>query len=92
MLFPRKDEYISWFRNAGFEDIKVEIESPKWYRGTLRHGVIMGCWVTGVKKASGDSPLKVLIYCSVVLSPLSLLSSSHFVIFRPKSFLYKIAR
>ncbi|CAA7394882.1 unnamed protein product [Spirodela intermedia] len=59
MLFPKKEEYISWFRNAGFEDIKVEIESPKWYRGTLRHGVIMGCWVTGVKKASGDSPLKL---------------------------------
>ncbi|XP_078429584.1 2-methyl-6-phytyl-1,4-hydroquinone methyltransferase 2, chloroplastic-like [Wolffia australiana] len=59
MLFPKEEEYVSWFKNAGFEDIKVEIEPPWWFRGSLRHGVIMGCWVTGVKKKEGDSPLKM---------------------------------
>ncbi|KAJ7954817.1 2-methyl-6-phytyl-1,4-hydroquinone methyltransferase, chloroplastic-like [Quillaja saponaria] len=32
---------------------------PKWYRGVRRHGLIMGCSVTGVKPLSGDSPLQL---------------------------------
>ncbi|KAG2429982.1 hypothetical protein HYH02_013933 [Chlamydomonas schloesseri] len=30
---------------------------PKWYRGVRRHGLIMGCSVTGVKPKAGESPL-----------------------------------
>ena len=59
MLFPKREDYVSWFKNAGFEDIKVEIEPPKWFGGSLEHGVIMGCWVTGVKKKAGQSPMQV---------------------------------
>lgn len=59
MLFPKEEEYIEWFEKAGFDDVQLKRIGPKWYRGVRRHGLIMGCSVTGVKKASGDSPLKV---------------------------------
>ncbi|KAG5004482.1 hypothetical protein JHK82_028497 [Glycine max] len=35
------------------------LEGPKWYRGVTRHGLNMGCSVTGIKPLSGDSPLKL---------------------------------
>ncbi|XP_042489052.1 2-methyl-6-phytyl-1,4-hydroquinone methyltransferase, chloroplastic-like isoform X1 [Macadamia integrifolia] len=60
MLFPKEEEYIEWFKNAGFKDIQLKRIGPKWYRGVRRHGLIMGCSVTGRKPASGDSPLQVL--------------------------------
>lgn len=59
MLFPKEEEYIEWFEKAGFQDVQLKRIGPKWYRGVRRHGLIMGCSVTGVKKASGDSPLQV---------------------------------
>uniref|UniRef100_A0A0D6R3F4 MPBQ/MBSQ family SAM-binding methyltransferase profile domain-containing protein n=1 Tax=Araucaria cunninghamii TaxID=56994 RepID=A0A0D6R3F4_ARACU len=59
MLFPKEEEYIEWFTKAGFKDVKLKRIGPKWYRGVRRHGLIMGCSVTGVKPASGDSPLKL---------------------------------
>eukprot|EP00252_Welwitschia_mirabilis_P006520 TRINITY_DN1740_c0_g1_i2.p1 TRINITY_DN1740_c0_g1~~TRINITY_DN1740_c0_g1_i2.p1 ORF type:complete len:362 (+),score=63.36 TRINITY_DN1740_c0_g1_i2:294-1379(+) len=59
MLFPKEEEYIEWFTKAGFKDVKLKRIGPKWYRGVRRHGLIMGCSVTGVKPASGDSPLQL---------------------------------
>lgn len=59
MLFPKEEEYIEWFQKAGFKDVQLKQIGPKWYRGVRRHGLIMGCSVTGVKPASGDSPLQV---------------------------------
>ncbi|KAL6210613.1 hypothetical protein ACLB2K_015845 [Fragaria x ananassa] len=59
MLFPKEEEYIEWFEKAGFKDVQLKRIGPKWYRGVRRHGLIMGCSVTGVKPASGDSPLKL---------------------------------
>ncbi|KAJ8650441.1 hypothetical protein MRB53_003464 [Persea americana] len=59
MLFPKEEEYIEWFEKAGFQDVQLKRIGPKWYRGVRRHGLIMGCSVTGVKKASGDSPLQL---------------------------------
>ncbi|PIA31610.1 hypothetical protein AQUCO_04900126v1 [Aquilegia coerulea] len=59
MLFPKEEEYIEWFTKAGFKDVQLKRIGPKWYRGVRRHGLIMGCSVTGVKPASGDSPLKL---------------------------------
>jgi len=61
MLFPKEEEYIEWFQKAGFKDVQLKRIGPKWYRGVRRHGLIMGCSVTGVKPASGDSPLQVII-------------------------------
>lgn len=57
MLFPTEQEYIDWFTQAGFTDVKVHRIGPKWYRGVRRHGLIMGCSVTGVKTNPGKSPL-----------------------------------
>lgn len=57
MLFPTEDEYLTWFENAGFDDVKIDRIGPKWYRGVRRHGLIMGCSVSGVKKGAGPSPI-----------------------------------
>ncbi|GMI66496.1 INNER ENVELOPE PROTEIN 37, VITAMIN E DEFECTIVE 3, ALBINO OR PALE GREEN MUTANT 1 [Hibiscus trionum] len=59
MLFPKEEEYIEWFEKAGFKDVQLKRIGPKWYRGVRRHGLIMGCSVTGVKPTSGDSPLQL---------------------------------
>ena len=40
---------VQWFRAAGFEDVQIKRIGPKWYRGVRRHGLIMGCSVTGKK-------------------------------------------
>eukprot|EP00879_Flechtneria_rotunda_P004690 GHRR01004954.1.p1 GENE.GHRR01004954.1~~GHRR01004954.1.p1 ORF type:complete len:313 (+),score=64.06 GHRR01004954.1:258-1196(+) len=57
MLFPTEQEYNDWYTKAGFQDVKVTRIGPKWYRGVRRHGLIMGCSVTGVKPTAGPSPL-----------------------------------
>ncbi len=44
---------LQWFTAAGFTDIKLKRIGPKWYRGVRRHGLIMGCSVTGVKPKVG---------------------------------------
>ncbi|WMV17758.1 hypothetical protein MTR67_011143 [Solanum verrucosum] len=59
MLFPKEEEYIEWFKKAGFTQVKLKRIGPKWYRGVRRHGLIMGCSVTGVKPYAGESPLQL---------------------------------
>jgi len=59
MLFPKEEEYMEWFTKAGFTDVKIKRIGPKWYRGVRRHGLIMGCSVTGVKAKAGESPLQL---------------------------------
>ncbi|KAL0036118.1 hypothetical protein WJX79_004122 [Trebouxia sp. C0005] len=59
MLFPTEAEYKEWFTRAGFEDVQIKRIGPKWYRGVRRHGLIMGCSVTGRKTKDGDSPLQL---------------------------------
>ena len=80
MLFPTEEEYIRWFEAAGFDDVKLTRIGPSWYRGVRRHGLIMGCSVTGVKKQSGDTPL--------VLPPKSEQSES--LNTNPISFLFRL--
>ncbi|CAN0898510.1 2-methyl-6-phytyl-1,4-hydroquinone methyltransferase, chloroplastic [Linum grandiflorum] len=59
MLFPKEEEYIEWFEKAGFQDVQLKRIGPKWYRGSRRLGLIIGCSVTAVKPASGHSPFKL---------------------------------
>lgn len=66
MLFPTEEEYIKWFTAAGFTDVKLKRIGPKWYRGDRRHGLIMGCSVSGVKASPGPSPLQVRAPSAVV--------------------------
>lgn len=47
------------FTAAGFKDVKLHRIGPWWYSGVRRHGLIMGCSVTGRKAAVGESPLKL---------------------------------
>lgn len=57
MLFPEEQQYIDWFEAAGFVDVQLTRIGPPWYRGVRRHGLIMGCSVTGRKPQPGESPL-----------------------------------
>ena len=61
MLFPREDEYVTWFEKAGFEDVKITRIGPSWFRGVRRHGLIMGCSVSATKPQAGDSPLRAAL-------------------------------
>ncbi|MBA0553553.1 hypothetical protein Golob_012727 [Gossypium lobatum] len=72
MLFPKEEEYIEWFEKAGFKDVQLKRIGPKWYRGVRRHGLIMGCSVTGVKPAAGDSPLQLGPKAEDVSKPVNL--------------------
>lgn len=62
MLFPKEEEYIEWFKKAGFKDVKLKRIGPNWYRGARRFGLVIGCSVTGIKRGSGDSSLQVLFF------------------------------
>ncbi|KAL5195794.1 2-methyl-6-phytyl-1,4-hydroquinone methyltransferase, chloroplastic [Glycine soja] len=75
MVFPKEEEYIEWFKKAGFKDIKLKRIGPKWYRGVTRHGLIMGCSVTGIKPLSGDSPLKLGPKAEDVMKPVNPVAS-----------------
>ena len=44
---------LQWFKDAGFEDVQIKRIGPSWYRGVRRHGLIMGCSVTGTKSKVG---------------------------------------
>lgn len=55
-LFPAEEEYLEWFKNAGFTDVKLERINPTWYNGDRSHGLIMGCSVVGTKPATVSSP------------------------------------
>src|SRR3954463_15659915 len=33
MLFPTEAEYREWFERAGFEDVRLSVVAPGWYRG-----------------------------------------------------------
>ncbi|XP_020969373.1 uncharacterized protein LOC107619913 [Arachis ipaensis] len=59
LLVPKEEDYIEWFKNAGFKDGKLKRIGPKWYRGVRRHGLILGCSVIDVKPFCGDFPLKI---------------------------------
>eukprot|EP00262_Sarcandra_glabra_P020126 TRINITY_DN7916_c0_g1_i2.p1 TRINITY_DN7916_c0_g1~~TRINITY_DN7916_c0_g1_i2.p1 ORF type:complete len:108 (+),score=7.36 TRINITY_DN7916_c0_g1_i2:352-675(+) len=59
MLFPREEDYIIWFEKAGFTNVKLMRTGPCWYRGVRRHGLVIGCVVTGTKPDHGPSPLKM---------------------------------
>ncbi|KAL4373740.1 hypothetical protein AHAS_Ahas05G0112000 [Arachis hypogaea] len=59
LLVPKEEDYIEWFKNVGFKDVKLNRICPKWYRGVRRHGLIMGCSLIDVKPFCGDFPLKL---------------------------------
>ena len=83
MLFPTEQEYIDWFTAAGFEDVKITRIGPKWYRGVRRHGLIMGCSVTGRKSkvrlsdVAHISRVHPVHDCSLRTAPLSLRHRNH---------------
>jgi MPBQ/MSBQ methyltransferase len=83
MLFPKEEEYIEWFEKAGFKDVKLKRIGPKWYRGVRRHGLIMGCSVTGVKRDHGDSPLQVIVSPLIGIIARNFLLASRTTLFHP---------
>ncbi|KAF6173287.1 hypothetical protein GIB67_026982 [Kingdonia uniflora] len=59
MLFPREEDYFKWFEKAGFTDVKLKRVGPSWYRGVRRHGLVIGCVVTGTKTGHGASTVQL---------------------------------
>jgi len=49
MLFPKEEEYLFWFTNAGFVDIKIKYIKPQWYRSKYKYGVA----ISGRKPING---------------------------------------
>ncbi|WP_218079815.1 methyltransferase domain-containing protein [Anthocerotibacter panamensis] len=54
MLFPSEQEYLCWFEQAGFTDIRVGYIAPTWY---VEDGHPYGLAIAGVKPEAGISPL-----------------------------------
>ncbi|MFQ5584459.1 MAG: methyltransferase domain-containing protein [Calditrichia bacterium] len=51
MLFPEEDEYISWFKQAGFIDISTRLVAPDWI-SKEKYGIA----IAGTKPQGGESP------------------------------------
>jgi len=59
MLFPTEEEYIRWYKAAGFTDIQIKYITPKAYRGIRSHGLIMGLTICGRKPVAGLPKIKL---------------------------------
>ena len=54
MLFPEEREYLRWFREAGFTQLRTRTLAPEWHAGE-RYALA----ISGVKPRAGRSPLKL---------------------------------
>ena len=54
MLFPSIQEYYSYYKNAGFENIKYVFIAPDWVKNEY-----YGIAIAGTKSKSGKSPLNL---------------------------------
>ena len=52
MLFPKEEEYLHWYREAGFQDIQMRYVKPHWVSGRGEYGIA----ISGVKPKPGLSP------------------------------------
>ncbi|MGH2412310.1 MAG: methyltransferase domain-containing protein, partial [Microcystaceae cyanobacterium] len=56
MLFPNEEDYLNWYRQAGFINIAKSYIAPSWYED---EGNPYGIVIAGVKPAVGPSPLAI---------------------------------
>lgn len=56
MLFPEEEEYVNWYQQAGFTDIKKVYIAPSWY---AQEGYPYAIAIAGVKPVAGESPLNL---------------------------------
>jgi MPBQ/MSBQ methyltransferase len=56
MLFPAEDEYIAWFKRAGFEQIERVHVAPDWWDASWDPYAVA---IAGVKPRAGASPLEL---------------------------------
>jgi MPBQ/MSBQ methyltransferase len=54
MLFPAEEEYVAWFRRAGFERIERVHVAPAWWQDAWDPYAVA---IAGVKPRAGESPL-----------------------------------
>ena len=64
---------VQWFTKAGFEDVRIKRIGPKWYRGVRRHGLIMGCSVTGKKTKVREAQVYDMCWMPCILALLFML-------------------
>jgi MPBQ/MSBQ methyltransferase len=72
MLFPEESEYVSWFREAGFTNIKKIHIAPQWVQKE-RYGIA----VSGVKSTSKEA----VVRDSMGKTEINITSSSKLLIF-----------
>lgn len=54
MLFPEEAEYVRWFEQAGFTDLRKQYVAPSWVTNEP-----YGIALAGTKPTAGDSPLQL---------------------------------
>ncbi len=54
MLFPEETQYLQWFHDAGFTQVKTTYLAPEWHVGE-KYGIA----ISGVKPKAGASPLSL---------------------------------
>ena len=52
MLFPTIDQYFTWYKKAGFKDIKYVFIRPEWVSEKEPYGIA----IAGIKPKAGESP------------------------------------
>ncbi|MBK7036806.1 MAG: hypothetical protein IPH42_10845 [Bacteroidetes bacterium] len=50
MLFPKEEEYLNWYRAAGFKEIKIKYIKPQWYKRKHEYGI----GISGIKPVDGS--------------------------------------
>jgi hypothetical protein len=50
MLFPEEEEYLDWFKDIGFSDIKTLFFAPRWI-SKEKYGIA----ISGIKPSQGES-------------------------------------
>ena len=57
MLFPKEEEYLTWYRSAGFKEIRIKYIKPQWYKSEHEYGIA----ISGIKPLDGSeiAPVEV---------------------------------
>ncbi len=83
MLFPTVQDYLTWYKRAGFVDIKIKFIAPEWYEGKG-----YGIAIVGRKPKPGKSPLELGPKKEDVKEPFSL---KRFLVFVPRFLMGSLA-
>lgn len=76
MLFPSKDAYFSWYKAAGFTNIRLVYVAPDWYEDNNNPYAIA---IAGTKPTAGKSPLNLAPTIESTNEPMTLNRRLNFI-------------